>query len=90
MTAPEYHCVVVSVQRKQSMYLVLNVDSEIDEIWFEWDCQFGVSYLVDHDGTWSLVLYVIDEEWADVEWPAEEDMPEEIYWLGLCNEYELE
>ena len=64
------------------MYLVLEVDSQIDEIWFEWDCRFEVINSVDHDGMWSLVLYVIDEEWAHVEWPTEKDMLEKIYWLG--------
>ena len=72
------------------MYLVLDVASELDKIWLEWNCQFEIIHSVHHDGMWSRLLRVDDEEWADVKWPAKEDMPKEIYWLGLCNEYERE
>lgn len=72
------------------MYLALDVDSVMDEIWFDWNFQFIIIFFVLHGGMWSLVLQVDDEEWADVEWLSQEDMLKEVYWLCLCNEYELE
>lgn len=37
-------------------------------------------------GMWHLILHVNDEEWADVKLPTEEDVPEEVCYVGLCKD----
>lgn len=41
-------------------------------------------------GMWHLILHVNDEEWADVKLHAEEDIPKEVYYVGLCKDKDLE
>lgn len=72
------------------MYLILDVDSEIERLLFEWDFQYAAVCFVEQCGMWSLILHVNDEEWADMRLLDEENILEEVFDLGLCNDDALE
>lgn len=56
------------------MCLVFELDSEIEEVRFNWDFQFDVPFSTIQGGMWSLILHMSDEEWADMRMPSK-DIP---------------
>ena len=38
---------------------------------------------------WHVVLRVEEEEWMNLNFPRDCDLPDEVYWFNLCNEEEL-
>lgn len=56
------------------MCLVFELDSEIEEVRFNWDFQFDVPFSTIQGGMWSLILHTSDEEWADMRMPSK-DIP---------------
>ena len=49
------------------MYLVIEVDSEIGVIEFDWAFRYEVVFNIRDCDTWHIILYVYDEEWGDIE-----------------------
>ena len=70
------------------MILSLELDNEIREVSFS-DFQTEVLFSEVHGDTWSLLLRVRDEEWADITLPKEEDLPEYIYHFEFCSEEDI-
>ena len=72
------------------MYLIFDLDSKIEEVLFGWDFEYEVTFFVVQGGTWSLILHVNEDEWSDMRMLDEENMWEEVYYLGVCKDAELE
>ena len=70
------------------MILSLELASEIKEVSFR-DFQIEVLFSEVHGDTWSLLLRIKDEEWADIILPDEEDLPEYVYHLEFCSEKDI-
>ena len=39
---------------------------------------------------WHLILHINDKEWPDVKLPRKEGIPQEVYYVGLCKDKDLE
>lgn len=37
-----------------------------------------------------LILHVNDEEWVDVKLDTKQEIPKEVYYVGLCKDEDLE
>ena len=61
------------------MYLVIEVDSDIHVIIFNWVFEYEVLFDVRDIDMWHLILYVNDEEWRDVGMPDDSDLPEDVH-----------
>ena len=72
------------------MYLVIDVDSDIQVIVFNWVFEYEVIFYVRDIDMWHLILYVNDDEWRDVEMPGDSDLPEDVYWFCLCTDEEFD
>ena len=55
------------------MYLVIEVDSSIGEIEFDWAFHYEIVFNIKDCDIWHVILYFYDEEWGDVEMPNEDD-----------------
>ena len=51
------------------MYLVIEVDSRIVEIEFDWEFRYEVIFNIRDFDIWHVILYVYDEEWSEIEMP---------------------
>ena len=72
------------------MYLVIEVESSIGEIEFDWCFQYETLFNVRDEDVWHIILYVYDAEWSDFEMPSEEEFPEEVIWFCLCTDQEFD
>ena len=62
------------------MYLMIEVDSDIQVIVFNWVFEYEVMFDVRHIDMWHLILYVNDEEWRDLEMPDDSELQEDVIW----------
>ena len=58
------------------MYLVIEVDCEIEAIVFDWVFEYEVAFDVRDLDMWHLILYVNEEEWRDIEMPDNSELLE--------------
>ena len=72
------------------MYLVIEVDSSIVKIVFDWEFRYEIVFNIKDFDIWHLILYVYDDEWADIEIPEDDDLPEEVIWFSLCTDQEFD
>ena len=72
------------------MYLVIEVDSDIQVIVFNWVFEYEVLFDVIVRDMWHLILYVNDEEWRDSKMPDDSDLPEDVFWFCLCTNEEFD
>ena len=72
------------------MYLVIEVDSSIRRIVFDWDFRYEIVFNIRDQDIWHVILYVYDEEWREFEMPGEDDFPEEVFWFCLCTDQEFD
>ena len=63
------------------MYLVIEADSDIEVIVFNWVFEHEVLFDVRDLDMWHLILYVNDEEWSDIEMPDDSELPEDVMWF---------
>ena len=66
------------------MYLVIEVDSEIEIIEFDWVFEYKIVFYVKDLDVLHLILYVNEEEWRDIE------MPDNVMWFCLCSDKEFD
>ena len=57
------------------MYLSLDLWPKVQEVFF-WGFHVKVFMSIEDDDMWSLLVHVVDEEWAHVTLPAKEDLLE--------------
>ena len=72
------------------MYLVIEVDSDIEVIVFNWVFEYEVLFDVRDLDMWHLILYVNDEEWSDIEMPGDSELLEDVMWFCLCTDEEFD
>ena len=72
------------------MYLVIEVDSRIVKIVFDWEFRYEVVFNIRDFDIWHLILHVYDEEWADIDMPGDDELPEEVVWFCLCTDQEFD
>lgn len=72
------------------MYLVIEIDPNIQFLRFNWEFHYEVILHVKHAIIWYVVLHVEEEEWMNLNLPRDCDLRDEVYWFNLCNEEELE
>lgn len=72
------------------MYLILDVDFDIDKNIFKWSFQYEEVMNIRDATMWHIILYVEDSEWADAIMPTEVDIPDEVYQFSLCHDDELD
>ena len=72
------------------MYLVIEVDSSIVKIVFYWEFRYEIVFNIRDFDIWHLILYVYDDEWADIEMLGDDDLPEEVIWFCLCTDQEFD
>ena len=68
------------------MYLVLELGPEIDEVILARGSHAQVIFSEELWGYWSVVIYVPDDEWADVNWLTMEDWPEGFLYMEWCKD----
>ena len=66
------------------MYLVIEVECEIEIIEFDWVFEYEVVFNVMDLDMWHLILYVNEEEWRDIE------MLDDVMWFCLCTDEEFD
>ena len=59
------------------MYLVIDLDSIIQVIVFDWVFEYEVIFDVKDEEMWHLILYVNDAEWSDIEMPSDSELPKD-------------
>ena len=72
------------------MYLVIEVDSSIVKIVFDWEFRYEIVFNIRDFDVWHVILYVYDKEWIEIEMPGEDDFPEEVIWFCLCIDQEFD
>ena len=72
------------------MYLVIEVDSEIEIIEFNWVFQYEIVFDIRDFDTWHVILYVNDEVWRDIEMPSDSDRTNNVLWFYLCTNEEFD
>ena len=72
------------------MYFILDLESEIPGIVFDWVFEYEVEISIKEGGMWLLILHVNDEEWVDMKLPDKENISEEVFYLGICKDKNLE
>ena len=72
------------------MHLVIEVDSEIEVIEFDWAFRYEIVLNIRDCDTWHIILYVYDEEWRDIEMPSDNDLPNDVFWFCLCTDEEFD
>ena len=72
------------------MYLVIEVDSEIEIIEFYWAFQYEIVFDIRDCDTWHVILYVNYKEWRDIEMPNDSELPDDVYWFCLCTDEEFD
>lgn len=72
------------------MYLVIEVDSSVVKIVFDWVFRYEIVFNIRDFDIWHLILYVYDDEWADIDMPGDDDLPEEVVWFCLCTDQEFD
>lgn len=70
------------------MYLSSVLDSEVQEVVF---LGFHVEKVISmvHEGCWSVVMKVVEEEWAHMAFFCESDLPESILHFEFCDEEDI-
>ena len=68
------------------MNLVIEVDSEIEVIVFNWVFEYEVLFEVRDLDMWHLIFYVKDEDWCDIEMPNDSKLSEDVMWFCLCTD----
>lgn len=84
-------CGPVIMKTKQTedlMILSIKFDSCVKEILFS-GFHFEVIFSAVHGDYWTLLLQVVEDEWENVSYPAEEDFPECIYHLEFYTEDDI-
>lgn len=71
------------------MYLVIEVDCEIEIIEFDWMFEYEVVFDVRDLKMWHLILYVSEEEWKDIEMPDDSELLNDVMWFYLCSDEEF-
>ena len=72
------------------MYLVIEVDIEIEVKVFDWVFEYEVVFDVRDLDMWHLILHINEEEWRDIEMPNDSELPDDVMWLCLCSEEEFD
>ena len=72
------------------MYLVIEVDSDIHVIIFNWVFEYKVLFDVRDIDMWHLILYVNYKEWRDIDMLDDSDLPEDVFWFCLCIDEEFD
>ena len=72
------------------MYLVIEVDSNVVKIVFDWEFRYEIVFNIRDFDIWHIILYVYDDEWADIEMPGEDELPDEVIWFCLCTDQEFD
>ena len=71
------------------MYLVIELDYEIEVIVFDWVFEYEEVFDVRDLDMWHLILYVNEKEWRDIEMPDDSELPDDVMWFYLCLDKEL-
>ena len=72
------------------MYLVIEVDSRIRVIEFDWSFRYEIVFNIRDCDIWHVILYVYDEEWGDIEMPSEDNFLDDVIWFCLCTDEEFD
>ena len=72
------------------MYLVIEVDSEIEIIEFDWVFEYEIVFDIRDLDFWHVILYVNEEDWRDIEMPDDSKLPNNVLWFCLCIDEEFD
>ena len=72
------------------MYLLIDIDSDIQVIVFDWIFEYEVIFDIRDRDIWYFILYANDDEWSDIEMPSDSELPEDIYWFCLSTDEEFD
>ena len=67
------------------MYLVIEVDSDIEVLVFNWVFEYEVLFDIRDLDMWHLILYVSDEEWVNLPLPAARIELGDVYYFELVR-----
>ena len=71
------------------MYLCLELDPDVHELYLTGEGVFEVVFFECIDGYWSIIIHIDESEWPDCDWILEDDGSEEILDVQLVRDEDL-
>ena len=72
------------------MYLILDLELVLKSVKFYWEFQYEVTFFVVARDMWYPILHVNDDEWCHMILLVDDELPNEVFWMSLCKDDELD